>query len=280
MNKKRKCLKSKEKELLPSPKNDIVFHSIFNEKNPEVTKAFIEDLIGEKVEKIKINTEQEIEQRRIDDKSGILDLQAEVNDKEKIDVEVQLVKRKNFEQRLLYYWARLYSDSLQRGDDYKKCKRIKIIAIVDYEPEVMKGIKDFEITFELRNEKKPNIILTKEIEISIISLKRIEEAYKEDKNNKKVQWMMFFNNPNSEEVEEIMERNKAINDAQIIIHKMTPEESKRAREWREEKLKLEKYDIYEAGKDDGIEEGLAKGLERGKKEGLEKRSQSRKTGHS
>ena len=108
----------------------------------------------------------------------------------------------------------------------------------------------FEITFELRNEKKPNIILTKEIEISIISLKRIEEAYKEDKNNKKVQWMMFFNNPNSEEVEEIMERNKAINDAQIIIHKMTPEESKRAREWREEKLKLEKYDIYEAGKDD------------------------------
>ena len=138
----------------------------------------------------------------------------------------------------------------------------------------------FEITFELRNEKKPNIILKKEIEISIISLKRIEEAYKEDKDNKKIQWMMFFNNPNSEEVEEIMERNKAINDAQIIIHKMTPEESKRAREWREEKLKLEKYDIYEAGKDDGIEEGLAKGLERGKKEGLEKRSQSRKTGHS
>ena len=50
-----------------------------------------------------------------EDKLGILDLEAEVNDKEKVDIEVQLVDRKNLGERLLRYFSKLYSQAIQSG---------------------------------------------------------------------------------------------------------------------------------------------------------------------
>ena len=46
---KNKNQKKEEKELL-KPKNDVVFQSLFNQKNEKITKAFIEDLLEEKIE--------------------------------------------------------------------------------------------------------------------------------------------------------------------------------------------------------------------------------------
>ena len=46
---KNKNQKKEEKEIL-KPKNDVVFQSIFNQKNEKITKAFIEDLLEEKIE--------------------------------------------------------------------------------------------------------------------------------------------------------------------------------------------------------------------------------------
>ena len=46
---KSKNQKGEEKQLL-KPKNDIVFQSLFNQKNEKITKAFIEDLLEEKIE--------------------------------------------------------------------------------------------------------------------------------------------------------------------------------------------------------------------------------------
>ena len=40
----------KEENQLLKPKNDVVFQSLFNQKNEKITKAFIEDLLEEKIE--------------------------------------------------------------------------------------------------------------------------------------------------------------------------------------------------------------------------------------
>ena len=49
---------------------------------------------------------------------------------------------------------------------------------------------------------KRDRVLTDIIEIRILELKKAKEMYKKDKNNKKAQWLMFLENPESKEVKE------------------------------------------------------------------------------
>ena len=79
---------TKEKVELLKPRNDYVFQSLFTQKNEEITKNFISALINEKVEKIKINDTKELFRENPEDKLGILDLEAEINEREKVDIEI------------------------------------------------------------------------------------------------------------------------------------------------------------------------------------------------
>jgi len=143
-----------------------------------------------------------------------------LNNKEKIDVEVQLVKQNNFAERLLYYYSRLYGKELKRGDSYDKAKRVKIIAIVDYDVDITKDIEKMETIWNLREKDRPEKILTNGIEFSIIELKKVKNTYRLNKDNKKAHWLMFLDDPNSKECEEIVEKNSKVKEAQIIIHKI------------------------------------------------------------
>lgn len=114
----------KKKELL-KPKNDIVFQSLFTQKNERITKNFISALMGENITKIEINTEKELYIERPEDKLGILDLEAEINDKEKVDIEVQLIDRKNLVERMLFYFSKLYASTIDKGELRGKEEGIK-----------------------------------------------------------------------------------------------------------------------------------------------------------
>ena len=142
-----------KKELL-KPKIDVVFQALFNQKNEDITKAFISDLLGEEIINIKINADKELLRDRPEDKLGILDLEAEINNSEKIDIEIQLIDRKNLAERLLFYWSRLYLSDIKRGDDYTINKRTVVIAIIYYSFEKTKEIEKIEeIAIKLKKEK-------------------------------------------------------------------------------------------------------------------------------
>ena len=97
---------------------------MFNQKNEKITKAFVEALIGRKINEITINETKELYREKPDDKSGVLDLELEINNNEKVDVEVQLIERENFEERLLYYFSKLYGSTIKIGEDLKSCGAI------------------------------------------------------------------------------------------------------------------------------------------------------------
>ena len=86
----------------------------------------------------------------------------------------------------------------------------------------------------------------------------IPKAIKEYRNNKEnevLQWMMFLNEPESMEVEEIMKENKEIEQAKITLRELSEEEeNQRIAELREKHI-LDTQDIYETG----IEKGIALG---------------------
>ena len=267
---KNKNQKKEEKELL-KPKNDVVFQSLFNQKNEKITKAFIEDLLEEKIEKIIINDTKELYREKPEDKLGILDLEAEINEEKKIDVEIQLIEKESFAERLLYYYSKLYGNEIKKGKTYDSYKKVVIIAILDFDLEITKGIERMETKWRIREDENTKLILTDALEIHIIELSKIKREYKKNKENRKVQWMMFLDNPNTEEVEEIMEENKEIREAVVEVHKMSKDEKLRKLAELREKAIMDEKEIYSTGYHKGEKSGYIKGqLEANKKAKEEK----------
>lgn len=248
-----------EKIKLLKPKIDVVFQSLFSKQNERITKAFAEALLDEKIEKIKINEDKEIYRNKPEDKLGILDLELDINDKEKVDVEIQLIDKSNIQERLLYYFSRLYSNEITRGSDYEKAKRVVMVAILDYNLELTKEIKEMETKWRLREENNKDLVLTDKIEIDIIELSKVKDEYEKNKQNKKAQWALFINDPNNREVEEIMKSNEDIEEAVVTVHKMTEDEKMRRLADLREKVLLDEKAIRRKGYLDGKSDGKAEG---------------------
>ncbi len=263
-NKEKDLTKENKKYKTLIPKVDIVFQSLFGKNNPEITKSFVQAMLGEKIEKIEINEDKELIRSRPNDKLGILDLQLDINNSEKVDVEVQLLNKDNFIKRLLFYLTRLYSDQVKRGDEYDKIKRVVLIAIIDFEIEEMKEINKMESKWKLIETENRKKILTDLIELDIISLKRANEEYNRNKNNIKAQWMLFLDNPESEEVQEIVEKNEDIKEAIVTVKEMSEDEKmQRLADLRWKAIMDEK-----AIKSLGFKEGKEEGRKKGKIEGI------------
>lgn len=175
----------------------------------------------------------------------------------------------------MFYFSKLYYNEVKKGDDYKKAKRVVMVAILDYDFNLTKEIKRMETKWKLREENAKDLVLTDKIEIDIIELSKVRAEYEKNKQNKKAQWALFINDPNTKEVKEIMKENEDIEEAVVTVHKMTEDEKmRRLADLREKAILDEKAirrkgyeDGHEAGYEDGRTEGRAEGLEKGRTEG-------------
>lgn len=95
MKKNNSPVQAEEKKLL-KPKNDVVFQSIFNQNTEKITKAFVEALLDEKITKMTINSDQILVRNTPDDKLGILDLELDINNNEKVDVKISAHRKSKF----------------------------------------------------------------------------------------------------------------------------------------------------------------------------------------
>ena len=258
MAKRQENITNDRKIKLLKPKNDFVFQSLFNQNNERITKAFVQALLEEKINSIVINSDKELFREKPEDKLGILDLQLDVNNDEKIDVEIQLIEREDFIQRLLFYLSRLYDIQIKRGKKYSEVKRTVIIAILDYQLDLTRVIEEMETKWNLREEKYKELKLTNLLEIRIIELDKVRKHYQRNKESKKLQWIMFLDNPNSREVQDIMEENEEIKEAVVKVHEMSEDEKMQRIAFLREKAILDKRSVYDTGLHKGIEQGAEK----------------------
>ena len=252
----------KQNKRLLKPKIDVVFQSLFSKDNLEITKEFAEALLGEKIESITINEDKTLLREHINDKLGILDLELDINNNKKVDVEIQLVSRKDFDKRLIWYFSKLYSKQAKKGEDYSRVKKVVLFAIIDFELEKTKDIKEMETVWKLRETKNHQKILTQEIEIHIIEIKKAREMYKNNKNNKKAWWILFLEDPNSKEVNRIMKNNKGVRDAVVKVRELSEDEKMERLAFLREKAIMDEKAIRAGGYDDGYKEGKEQGIKK------------------
>ena len=181
---------------LLDPKNDYVFKRIFGHTgNEEITKGLLQSIIPDKIDKIELDSNPITEKDLLDDKVGILDIKAKLNDGNvNCDIEMQVVDQKDIEKRILFYWSKMYIQTLKVGEDYENLKRCIVILITDYDLDKLKEIPEYVTKWKIREEKYSKLVLTNDLELYIISL---EKAKKSTKNKKEelYNWLKFINNP-------------------------------------------------------------------------------------
>ena len=199
------------KNKLLKPKIDVVFHTLFKEGNEGITKAIIEAITKEKIESIDLNKNRHIIGKHPEEKLGILDLKATLNNGTICNIEIQLADNKDTAERFLFYWSRIYSSQLIKGDDYAKLNKVIGIIIIDYNLEKTKEIEELSTKWKVKEVSTgKEIELTDVLELYIIEIPKAREMLRREPKNELAQWVMFLNDPNESEVSKIMEDNKEI----------------------------------------------------------------------
>lgn len=264
-----------EKRLL-KPKYDFTFHALFNQENENITKAMITAATKENIKSIKLE-DRYIQGKYPEEKYGIVDLKAKLDNGTICDVEIQLVDKKDTAERFLYYWSRIYSSQLSKGEEYSKLNKVIGIIILDYKFEKTKELKELSTKWKIKEVTTGNeIVLTDALELYIIEIPKAREIIKKDPKNKLAQWIMFLDNPNESEVSKIMEENNEIKEAAEKLEEISNDEELRIlEELKEKALKDEnswkwhlEHDV-EFAREEAIKKGREEGLEQGREEGLE-----------
>ena len=252
-----------------SAKLDIIFKKIFSE-NTDLLLDFVAGLLeipSGSIKNISLKN-TELSPENPDGKFSRLDLNMTLNDT-LVNVEIQINPNKNFSDRTMFYWAKLFTSELESGQNYidlKPAITINILDFVlfpdrkDYHAEVIPVIKD---TGEVYSDK---------FHIHIFELKKLHKNY--EAKSRREMWLNFINSDSEEEFDMLKKLDDPVmNKAVRVIIDMSQDTQIRERaRLREKALHDEAFYIEGAraeGRAEGIEEGMAKGIEKGKAEGIE-----------
>ena len=175
---------------------------------------------------------------------------------------MQVVQYDNIEERIMFYWSKLYAGEIHSGEDYEVLNKTIVILISDFELDITKDIPKIHTKWEIREEEYSKIVLTNVLEIHIIEMPKLIKAMankKVDKKDKLILWTMFMLSP-EKLGDEIMENNEDIKKAKEELEKInqSPREKELAR------LRMKHIMDTKAVQRYGFKEGRKEGIKQGK----------------
>ncbi|MEI8095625.1 MAG: Rpn family recombination-promoting nuclease/putative transposase [Spirochaetales bacterium] len=120
-------------------------------------------------------------QRAYDDKLAVLDVLAEDEKGLKLNVEVQASNHPGFEERTLYYWARVYAGQIDSGDQYTRLTPVVGVNIVNFVlfPEIPRPVN----TFHLTHDQHPDLRLSEHLTVHYLELPKLAAESVPDRNS-------------------------------------------------------------------------------------------------
>ncbi|MBP3597038.1 MAG: Rpn family recombination-promoting nuclease/putative transposase [Clostridia bacterium] len=249
---------------LLNPKNDYVFKRIFGYVgNENITKNLINSIVDDiHIQSLTLDCKEILEQDLKTDKFGVLDIRAIIDNNIQCNIEMQIVDRKDIENRLLFYWSKLYSKTIKLGKDYINAQKTIIILFTDYEIKGLEKIEKYFSKWHICEDEYKNIILTKNLEIYILELPKFEKYT--NTNLKLNAWVKFITNPGGITMDD-MENNKSLKEAKQVLQQISDDEKEQYLAEQRLMYIMDQKAIEAAGFDKGKEEGLKEGLKKGKK---------------
>ena len=257
-----------------TPRNDVAFKMIFTDpKHERLLIHFLNCAIEAKdpIKSAKI-LNGEITKRHVSQKGSRLDIRAETNSGEIVDIEIQVGRDEHMTGRALFYWSELFAGSLVVGDHYGKLRRTISINILNFKlfHKDERYWRKCHITDDETHER-----LTDLLEIQFLELDKLKKFTKE---SPITFWIEFFKNPYSEECKELYKFVPELKEAKEVFEAAKADPKKRKLiEEREAAIRNYAAAIAqskEEGREEGITEGEKIGIEKGEKIG-EARAQAK-----
>ncbi len=259
-------------------KLDIIFKRIFgNENNKDIIATFISDLLEiprESIKAIYIDN-VELTPEYFQQKFSRLDLKLKV-DERIVNIEMQVNKEFDFNERTLYYWSKMYSDELKTGEEYGQLKQTICINIINFN---QFDCKDYHSHFKVM-ENTRHEVLSDKFAIHFFELKKIKYARK---NKRMEDWLNLINAETEGDLMDI-QNSTTIPEIQktiVMLRELSADEKVRQEAFYRERRIHDEATALNGAMREGIEIGRAEGKTEGKKEAInEMVEKMRKAGFS
>ncbi|MBV7273825.1 PD-(D/E)XK nuclease family transposase [Clostridiaceae bacterium UIB06] len=243
-----------------NPKVDFAFKKLFGSpENKDILISFINSIIREeeKIKDIELKNPYNIANYR-NGKMTILDIKAVDEKGTWYDIEMQLAEQGYYDKRAFYYWAKVYSEQIESGNDFELLRKTIAINILDFN---YLDEEDFHNVYRVYNEKS-NKELSNLFEMHFIELGKFKKNFKE-LNNTLDRWISFLNRAyelDSDRIPEELAKDEIVRKAieKLEIMYLDKEE----RELYENDLK--RLRDYKAALRTAEEKGIERGIEKGK----------------
>ena len=207
-----------------TPKLDLVFKKIFgNVKNTDILADFLATVLGietNEITNIEILDNEMIPETLIS-KFSRLDLKLTLNSKTSVNIEIQVLNYSNYKERTLFYWAKVYTEELQKNEDYINLKNVIAINVIDFN---LFDCKEYHSTFKIFEEHRQEL-LTDKLRIDFLELKKAKKE-RGIMTDKKQMWMDFLNSnaEDDETLNSLATKSPVMEKAVAVLRQMSTDE--------------------------------------------------------
>jgi predicted transposase/invertase (TIGR01784 family) len=203
---------------LLDPKLDVVFKMLFA---AEGNRPLLCALLSAVLEPIVPITDvfvlnPEVSLRTVQEKGAVLDVRARLADGRHINVEMQTGPHAGLRERALFYWAKIYSTQLQRGDDYRELAPTISIFILDF---VELSWGEYHSVFSVL-ERQSGRALSDGLSIHVLQLPKLP-ARAPASAAAVLRWGRFFAAESAEELEELAMSDPNLREAKQALESLS-----------------------------------------------------------
>lgn len=262
-------LKNTNQELL-SPLSDIVFKALFGREEKD-SKIILTDFLNsilslegeERITEIVHLNPFNIKEFK-GDKGSIFDIKVKTQREERINIEMQINDVNDFRKRSLYYWSKMYSETIKESEIYSALKKSIVINIMDFD--IIKETKRYHTKFKIL-ELEEKFPLIDDLEIHYIELQKFQ-PYKEPEDMEAIElWLSFMKKAGKEEIKKLIKRREELSIAMEMLKKISADELLREKYAAREKARLDIISSIKYAEIKGEEKGKAEGRAEGRAEG-------------
>ena len=221
----------KPTQFLMKPKVDFCFKELMEDE--EVRNAFLAAVLG------------------------ILAVRVLLNNREQIDIEIQVTFSEYWAERTLFYLGKMFTDQLKPGENYQKLEKCIHIGILNF---TMFDDEEYYSCFHFWSDEGRKLYSDK-VEIHTLELPKLaKHDYPE---TELLKWLQFINAETEEEFEMAAEKSEYIKKAYEDLNRISADEEKRLEyEERERAIRDHQYfsTVY---KNTGLKEGRREGRQEG-----------------
>ncbi len=209
-----------------------------------------------------------------DMKDTFIDVKAELNDKTKMIIEIDILNYEGFEKRVLYNLAKNYSNQLNSRNYHLLFNPVVVVTIVDF---ILFNEMDKVVSYFKLLEKDDHINYLNDFELVFVELPKFGKNITELQTTQD-KFIYFIKNASSlseipKELEVFKEAFETIDESNIALEELEILYKRKdlisVQKLAIKKAKSNSYKVgVQEGIEKGIEEGIYKGIEKGRKEGI------------